>query len=65
MGLYLSLSDEKHSQCAEGQRGCSLGVERLYFHCLAEHCHGEDQAQDLNTHTQTHQPLMPADAHVK
>lgn len=34
----------------EGQRGRTLGVEGLYFHCLTEHRHGEDQTQDLHRH---------------
>lgn len=52
-GGYESLSDEKQSKHAEGQRGRSLGVESLYFHCLAEHRHGEDQTEDLQKHTHT------------
>lgn len=47
-----SLSDEKQSEYAEGQTGRSLGIESLYFHCLAEHCHREDQTQDLWKNTQ-------------
>lgn len=36
-------------QRVEG-KGRSLGVEGVHFHCLTEHCHGEDQTQDLHKH---------------
>lgn len=51
VGVVVSISsEEKQSQCAEGHRGRWLRVESLCFHRLAEHRHGEDQAQDLHQH---------------
>lgn len=53
-GLYLSLFDEKQSECAEEHRGRFLGVEGLNFHGLTEHRHGKDQAQDLHKKHEKH-----------
>lgn len=46
-GLYLSFFMRNNPNVLKTTEVDFLGVEGLHFHWLAEHCHGEDQAQDL------------------
>lgn len=45
--LYLSFFMRNNPNVLKTTEVDFLGVEGLHFHWLAEHCHGEDQAQNL------------------